>query len=92
MAFAHSQSFLGQEQKETAMWKGRGYYGGGEGKATEAEMKIQVNVHATEVFIFIRDSRYSPEIERSENAIYLSKDQAKEFAEDLLRRLSKEEV
>ena len=60
----------------------------GEGKATEAEMKIQVNVHATEVFIFIRDSRYSPEIERSENAIYLSKDQAKEFAEDLLQRLS----
>lgn len=70
------------------MWRGRGYYGGGQGSATQAEMKIQVNVHAEEVFIFIRDSSYSPEVERSENAIWLSKDQGKEFAEDLLRRLS----
>ena len=74
------------------MWKARGYYGGGQGSGTEAEMKIQAHVHDREVFIFIRESRYSQDGNPSENGIHLSRDQAKQFAEDLLRRLDNREV
>jgi hypothetical protein len=72
-------------------WVGHGYYGGGggAGRATEAEMKIQAHIASGEVFIFIRESHYFPHVDNpSESAIYLSKDQAKEFAEELLRRVS----
>ena len=72
-------------------WVGRGYYGGGggPGPATDAEMKIQAHINDDNVFIFIRESRYFPEVDNpSENGIFLSKEQAKEFAEELLRELN----
>jgi hypothetical protein len=74
-------------------WVSYGYYGGGgAGKAQKAEMKIQAQVNDAGVFIFIRESRYPPEVNNpSESAIQLSRQQAKEFAEQILEELAWED-
>ena len=71
-------------------WVGKGYYASDGVSHQEAEMKIQAQVHSDRVFIFIRESRYFPQVDNlSENGLTLSRQQAKEFAEQLLRELAR---
>ena len=70
-------------------WRATGYYGP---HANAAEMKIQASVQAgrDRVFIFIRDADYADS--SSESAILLSVQQAREFAEQLLRDIAQGSV
>ena len=66
-------------------WVASGHYGPG---AKEAEMKIQAQVQPRRdrVFVFIRDAAYADA--SSESGIMLSTQQAREFAEQLLRDIA----